>query len=469
MPSPRRFASVFVVVIATLFVAATALHAAPPTDSELQAKVDAVAAAALQKPGAAGLSIAIARNGKMIVAKGYGLADVEFDVPADAQTIFRIGSITKQFTSAAIMRLIEQGKLSLDDPMTKFLPDYPMQGNVVTIRNLLNHTSGIKSMTDLGEEWEKTMPLDLTHEQMLALVKDKPFDFKPGDEWRYNNTGYYILGMIIEKITGKSYADYLQEEFFTPLKLDRTSYEVSSEIVRNRARGYSIEKGQQVNAAPLGMTQPYAAGSLISTAEELIEWAMALTSGKVVSPESFQMMITPTVLNNGKSQPYGFGIAIDTEAQPKRIWHNGGNNGFNSMLLWLPDEQVFIAVISNGEPVSADRVGDELVYAALGIEKPVAKDIAITPEVMKQIVGNYKFEQVPMEMKVWEEGGKAMVKANGENQKGFALKWQGPDVSEGREFRAAFDDDTKFMFAADGRSLTLDQRGMKLTAQRVGE
>lgn len=469
MSSRRRLTALVLMAFTALFFISPALRAAPPSDAELLSKVDAIVAKALGKPGAAGLSVAIARDGKIVLSKGYGLADVEFDVPADAQTIFRIGSITKQFTAAAIMRLIEQGKLALDDPMTKFLPDYPMQGNVVTIRNLLNHTSGIKSMTDIGEEWEKTQPLDLTHEQMLALVKDKPFDFKPGDEWRYNNTGYYILGMIIEKITGKTYAEYLQEEFFTPLKLDRTSYEVSSEIIRNRAQGYSIDKGKLVNAAPLGMTQPFAAGSLISTAEELIEWEMALTSGKVVSAESFEMMITPTVLNDGKPQPYGFGIAIDSEAQPKRVWHNGGINGFNSMLLWLPDEKVFIAVLSNGEPVSSDRVGDEIVYAALGVEKPVAKDLAITPELLRQIVGKYKFEQMPMDVSIWEENGKAMVKASGENQKGFSLKWQGADVSDGREFRASVDDDTKFVFAADGQSFTLDQRGMKLTAQRVGE
>jgi D-alanyl-D-alanine carboxypeptidase len=456
-------------VILCLAIAAP-LHAAPPSDTDLQAKVDAIAADYLAKPGAAGLSIGIARQGKVLLAKGYGLADVEFDVPANADTMFRIGSVTKQFTAAAIMRLVEQGKISLDDSLNKFLPDYPTQGHTVTIRHLLNHTSGIKSYTDVGEEWVKIHPLELTHEQLLALVKDRPFDFKPGEKWAYNNTAYYMLGMIIETISGKSYAQHMQDEFFTPLNLERTRYDISSDVIKNRAQGYTIRDGVLGNDDPLGMSQPFAAGSLLSTGEELVEWSMALTAGKVVKPESFALMTTPTTLADGSREDYGFGLAIDEFENQKRIQHGGGIHGFNSMLLWLPEPDLHVAVISNGEPIRSGKIADAIAYAVLGIEKAAVKDEPISPELLKSIVGMYTMEEPLMDVKVWEDGGTLMVKAQTEEQSAFRLKYQGAGASpDGELFRAAFDGDVTFTFAKDGRSFTVVQGGMRMAAKRVGE
>jgi D-alanyl-D-alanine carboxypeptidase len=465
----RPYVLHMLVAMLVIFASASVSLAAPPSDSEILSKVDAIAADYMQRPGAVGLSIGVARKGEIIVAKAYGLADAEFDVPADKDTMFRIGSVTKQFTAAAIMRFVEQGKLSLDDELSKFLPDFPLQDNTVTIRQLLNHTSGIPSYTSLGEEWAKLQPLELTHDEMLALVKDKPFDFKPGEQWSYNNTAYYMLGIIIEKVSGVTYAQHMQDAFFTPMGLERTRYDVSRTLIKNRAQGYTLHDGELVNDAPLGMSQPYAAGSLLSTGEELVEWSMALTTGKVVTPESFTLMTTVTILPppNGESTHYGFGLQLDEWESRTCIRHGGGIHGFNSMLMWLPDEDVHIAVISNGEPVKSGRIANAIAQEVLGIEKVAAKDEPITPEVMQRIVGNYKLEE--MDVRIWEEEGKAMLQASAEGQLAFAIQWQGEDVSDGNEFRASFDQEVKMIFADDGKSFTLYQGGGQIMVKRVAE
>lgn len=470
MRSCFRLAAIVSIVLTAIGTAPPALLAAPPSDAELQSKVDAIAADYLKRPGAAGLSIGVARGGQVIIAKGYGLADVEFDVPADTQTMFRIGSITKQFTAAAIMKMVEQDRIELEDDISKFLPDFPLQGRKVTVTQLLNHTSGIKSYTDLGEEWEKVTPLELTHEQMLALVKDKPFDFEPGSKWAYNNTGYYLLGMIIEKVSGKTYAQYMQEEFFTPLKLERTRYDSSSDIIKNRAQGYTLHDDQLVNDAPLGMSQPYAAGSLLSTGGDLVKWSMLLSSGQVVSPESFALMTSSTVLPDGKDTRYGFGLVMDDFENHSRIQHGGGIFGFNSMLMWFPDDDLSIAVISNGEPINAGKIAREIALAALGVQKTATGDVAITADLMRRIAGQYRFDDAPFwDVKIWEEGGNAMVQASAEGQGPFAILWQGPDVSGGNEFRASFDPEVKMIFAEDGGSFTLFQGDGRMTVKRVKE
>lgn len=458
--------------IASMVAALTlggALRAAPPADADVIAAVDAIAARSLQQPGAVGLSIGVARGGQVIVARGYGLAHAEFDVPADKDTMFRIGSVTKQFTAAAIMRLVEQGRISLGDELGTYLPDYPLHGNTVTIRHLLDHTSGIRSYTSLGEEWFRLHPLELTHEELLALVRDKPFDFSPGEKWAYNNTAYYMLGMIIETVTGRSYAQHMQEEYFTPLGLDRTRYDSNRTLMKNRAQGYTLQDGELVNDLPLGMSQPYAAGSLISTGEDLVRWSMALASGTVVTPASLALMTTATVLPDGENTRYGFGLQIDAWEGRRCIRHGGGIHGFNAMLMWLPEEDVHVAVISNGEPLKSGRVADAIGRAVLGIETAEVKDVPITPEVMKRIAGRYRLPAIGMDCTIWEDGGRAMLQASAEGQVAFPLLWQGADVRGGHEFRASFDHEVRLIFADDGRSFTLTQGGREAAATRIDE
>lgn len=350
-----------------LAATAAAAHAQDRSDRALVSYVDSVANAAIAQHRTPGVSVMIVKHGKTVLAKGYGYADLENDVPATPATVYRIGSITKQFTAAGIMRLMEQGKLSLDDTLQKFLPNFPAQGNHVTIRHLLNHTSGIKSYTSLPR-WQKVMRIDLVPDSLVALFENEPFDFKPGDRWLYDNSGYFLLGMIIEKVSGKPYAQYVQDEFFTPLGLEGTVYCDEAPLIKHRARGYVPKpNGQFENAAPLSMTQPYAAGSLCSTVADLATWTAALSSGKVVSAASYKQMTTPLTLNDGKPLNYGFGLGVGKLRGHRQISHNGGINGFVSELHHYVDDSVITVVLTNVESATAPQLEKVIAARALGI------------------------------------------------------------------------------------------------------
>jgi CubicO group peptidase (beta-lactamase class C family) len=403
--------------------------------------------------------VLVAQHDRPVYARAFGYADRDQRVAADADTSFRIGSVTKQFTAAMVMKLIEKGTLHFDDAMPKLGLDFPTGDKTVTLRQLLTHTSGIPSYTDIGPEWEKKQPLELTHEELLALVAGKPFDFEPGSKWRYNNTGYYLLGVMLEKQHGKSYAEVLQDEVCAPLGLSRTRYDSNTELIKNRARGYSGKDGKLVNADFLGMSQPGAAGALLSTGGDLVRWSMALSSGKVVKPESYKAMTTPTVLPDGHDTHYGFGLMAGEMAGQPCIWHNGGINGFNSVLIHVPSAGLHLAVISNSERLNADKIGKELLFALLGVPMPVAKDQPTTPELRQRLAGNYRIEDFKLELKVFDKDGKVMVQGQGQNP--APLLWQGGD-----EFLASFDNSVKFVFAKDAKSFELHQGGGIFVAKR---
>ena len=443
-------------------LASTAI-AAPPTDKQLVEEVDALVSKTLQEPGGVGLSIAIARGGKIILARGYGLAEVEHDVSANAETTFRIGSLTKQFTAAALMRLIEQDKISLDDELSAYLPDFPTQSHTVTIRHLLTHTSGIKSYTGVDEFWQTGATRELSPEELLAYVKDKKFDFEPGSKFLYNNTAYYMLGPIIESVSGMSYCEFLQSEFFGPLGLDRTRCDSNTELIANRAQGYRLVEEQLANDGLMGMANPGAAGMLLSSAQDLVKWSMALMNHKVVSADSLTLMTTPTVLPDGESTGYGFGLMMGDLDGHCRISHGGGIFGFNSSLAYFPDDDLYVAVISNSESASSSRLGNDIVRAALGIKDEVA-DLLVSPEIMRQFSGTYILEQFQLEAQIFEKDGQLFLQATGQPE--LRLLYQGKG-----EFRAQIDTSIKVVFEMRGDSdrsptFTLHQSGMKVKANR---
>ncbi len=341
-----------------------------PVNAALIAKIDALAAQALSDPAAAGLSIAVARGDKVILSKGYGKADLENSVPATDASIFRIASVTKQFTAAAILRLAEKDKLALDDDITKYI-DYPTQGltqgKSITIRHLLTHTSGIKNYTDIPGFFD-TVALDRSPEKVLDPVRNLPLDFEPGTQWAYSNTNYHLLGMIIEKVSGVPYARHMQDEFFTPLNLTHTRYDIAAEIIPGRARGYGVISNASANASYLSMTIPYAAGGLLSTAGDLVQWQLALIDGKVISPDSYKQMATPAKLSDGSATNYGFGLFMSEVDGHLNFMHEGGIPGFNSILIYFTNEKLSIAVLSNSPAASAGQLAAEIALEAFEIE-----------------------------------------------------------------------------------------------------
>ncbi len=429
-----------------------ATSTAPLEGAKLEEAIDNIAAERQQRPSFAALSIAVARKGEVVFEKAYGVADAEFDVPADTRTMFRIGSVTKQFSSAIAMRMIERKELALDDELSQFVPDFPLQGRTVTVRHLLNHTSGIPSYTDIGEEWRAKWPLELTHEELLALVAGKPFKFEPGASWSYNNSGYYLLGMVLEKVSGKSYAQLVLDELAVPLGLERTRYDSNVELIKNRAQGYTMRDGTKVNDQMIGMNQPGAAGGLLSTAGDLARWMVALRGGKVVSPESFAAMTEGTKSGDGTGKNYGYGLGLGEFEGRKRIEHGGGIFGFNSMLAWYPADDVVVAVISSSEPVSSARIADEIALAALGIERAKVLDLALPEELAAKLVGEYRIEHLGLDVSVTSKDSKLFLQATGQDP--FQALYQG-----GVSFRAAFDDAVKVEFAEDAKSFTLHQGG----------
>lgn len=437
----------------------------PPTDAAIAASADKLAATALSETGAAGLSIAVARNGKVILTKGYGLAEVEHDVKANGDSMFRIGSITKQFTAAAIMRLVEQGKMSLDDPITKHLPGYNTQGREITVRHLLTHTSGIKSYTELKRVMVDEPEREFTHQEMVNLVQNEPLAFEPGTKSAYSNTGYYLLGMIIENVSGKGYCAYLQEEFFGPLGLTRTRCDSNSEIIKGRAQGYTIEGEKLVNDRGLAMSTPFAAGMLLASAHDLVVWADALAAGRVVSPASYKLMSTPFKLVGGGANDYGFGLFIDSLGGHARIQHGGDIFGFNSMLARFPDDGVTVAVISNSRSISSTRVANGLSREALGsVEAAAPVAVALSETEAARCEGVYAFPDTDWEMTIIRRDGKLFSQSPGDPDS--AMTYVGKS-----EFKALlYDRDVRLIFDLAGDkpalSFVLHDNGAALTAKR---
>jgi CubicO group peptidase (beta-lactamase class C family) len=338
----------------------------PPSRAEVIARVDSLAKAFLAQPQSPGLSIAVIRAGRdTLVFKGYGKADLENDVPATPATVYRIGSITKQFTAAAVMRLVERGSVHLGDSIGKYLPELPRAWRPVKIRQLLNHTSGIPSYTDLGESWARRWGEYMSPDTLVALTASRPMDFAPGTGWRYDNTGYVVLGMLLEKVSGKPYAEYLESTLFAPLGLTHTYYCERSPLIPHRARGYQREGKSFTNAPYLDMSQPYSAGALCSTVGDLARWNRLLATGKVVSPASYAEMTTPE--GNAGLNHYGFGLVRGAVGSHIMIEHGGGIHGFITSNAYLPNDSLSITVLTNAAPSNPDALLGNIARAVYGI------------------------------------------------------------------------------------------------------
>lgn len=356
------------------------------TPSGLEQKIDSLVKPYIDSTKVAGMAIGVFKDHKPVLLKGYGFADLEFDVKLPANASFEIGSVTKQFTGAAILQLADEGKLSLEDDFTKYVK-FNTHGKKVTIRQLLSHTSGIKGYTELPV-FESLSIHKYKRDTLLRIVEKEPFDFEPGEALIYNNTAFFILGLVIEKVSGDSYEDYLKKNLFAKAGMTNTYYCSESKITKNRAHGYDGSEKGLVRASYLDHTWPYAAGSLCSTVEDLEKWNDALHHGKILSEKAYADFITPVALNDGTLTHYAKGITITDWKGKQLIEHGGGINGFLSQNSYFPKENVSIVVLINSTSQGPREISNQIADFLFG--KNLEDNAPAFSGDRKKFAGTYK-------------------------------------------------------------------------------
>jgi CubicO group peptidase (beta-lactamase class C family) len=461
----RALLGALTVTLATLPAAAQTAPApapaAPLSAAELRPKIEEYleAQARVQQFGGA---VLVARGGEVLFSKAYGPANAEWSVANTPETKFRLGSITKQFTATAILRLQEQKKLNVQDPICTYLSPCPDTWKPVTIHHLLTHTSGIPSYTG-SPEYGKTMMVPKTVEDMVAGFRDKPLEFQPGDQFKYNNSGYFLLGVVIEKVSGKKYEDVLRDEIFTPLGMADSGYDWSEPLLTKRASGYSRRDTGLVNAKFLDMQQPYSAGSLYSTVGDLLKWDQALYTERVLPKAALDAMFTPFK----GDYAYGWGITPAGKAGSGKlqIGHGGGINGFSTMFTRVPEDRLAVIVLSNVENVNAGGIARDIVSLVYGkpYQVPVERTaVTVKPEALAAYVGKYQLSPTFI-LTVTLEDGNLMTQATGQG------KLQVYAESETKFFLKVVDAQLTFARDESGKvtHVTLHQNGRDQKATKI--
>lgn len=388
--------------------------AVTPTElnhANLARDIDTILDASFEEnqPGATAIVVV---GGQVVYESARGMANLELQVPMQPEMVFRIGSITKQFTAAAIMLLVEDGKVSLSDELTKFLPDYPMQGTKVTVEHLLTHTSGIRSYTGIPGWMDTKVINELSVQELIDGFKNEPMDFDPGTKFRYNNSGYVLLGAIIEKASGQSYAQFIQERVFDPLNMGDSYYGDHAKIIMNRVAGYDGPLERPKNAKYLSMSQPYAAGSLLSNVADLAKWNSALFGEKVVNADSLKRMITNYKLSDGSLAGYGYGLVPGQIRGHQAISHGGGIFGFVTHGIYLPEEEVYVAVLCNSTSLNPAPIARKIAALAVSDPYPDFTEIKVSEEILQRYVGVYRIDERSVRV-VSLKNGKLFTKRTG--------------------------------------------------------
>lgn len=451
-------------VVALAPANASAQNTTPP-DAHVRAIVDSLARAFVADTQAPGVSIEVVRGADTVVSGGWGFANLEERVPATAATLYRIGSITKQFTSASVMRLVEAGNVSLDDSIATYVPNLPVAWRGVTVRELLNHTSGVPSYTDIGKRWRTRWREDMPPDTLVALTASDTMWFAPGTKWRYDNSGYVVLGMLLDHVTGTPYPEYIEKDLLRPLGLNHTYYCDTHRVLPDRAPGYERAGDHWTQSAFISMTQPYSAGALCSTIGDLTRWNDLLATGRVVDATSYSAMTTPT--GAAASHHYGFGLAVDTLSGHAIILHGGGIMGFITANAYLPDDHLSVTVLANSGTAPSDQLQQQIIRAALGmplVQPP--KHVALTDVERQRYIGDYEMT-LPngrtMRLKISDDG--KTLHAQAEGQDAFELIPYGNDV-----FGAPFDQSLRMTFTVEKGQATgflLLQGGATIPARRV--
>lgn len=343
-------------------------------------------------PGAA---VLIARGDTVLLRTARGEADIDNHVPLQPETVFRIGSITKQFTAAGLLTLVEAGRVSLDDPLSQYLPDYP-GGDTITLLQLLNHTSGVRNYTEMPGYMDGPIRQDMSTAQIVALFRDEPPDFAPGERWGYSNSGYVLIGAVIEAVTGMPWHAYLQQVLFEPLGMRHTGYGADPRFAGQQAHGYSYEGDTVVPMRTLSMTQAHAAGGLVSNVDDLLIWNRALHEGRVLRSEVYTQMITPIGEAAAPGVQYSFGLFNGVMRDRQEFWHGGRIFGFISSLSYLPGPDITVVVLENDD--AHEGVNDgypltrRLAAIALGDPYPDMTPVAFDVATLQALEGVYRFD-----------------------------------------------------------------------------
>lgn len=402
-------------------------------------------------------SVLVAKGGNTILNQGYGSADLEWNIPNSPDSKFRLGSITKQFTAACVLLLQERGKWNVHDPVKKYLSDSPPAWDKITIFNLLTHTSGIPNFTSFPD-YRNTEAQSTTPEQLVARFRNKPLDFEPGAKWSYSNSGYVLLGYLIERVSGETYQKFLQDNIFTPLDMKDSGYDSNSAIIMHRASGYTPSPHGIENAGFINMTIPFSAGGIYSTTGDLLKWERGLFGGKLLKPESLKEMTTPF------KNDYAFGLVVTTSFGRKKIAHDGGIEGFNTQLQYWPDEQLAIAVLGNLNGSAPGAIGAEIAAALHGenvILPSERKEIKLSPEQLSAYVGTYQLAP-GVELKVTLEGDQLQTQLTGQPK--VAIYPETPTLF----FLKVVDAQLEFKKDASGKvtQVTLHQNGRDMVAPK---
>jgi D-alanyl-D-alanine carboxypeptidase len=332
--------------------------------------IDAVAMSAMKDFDLAGLSIAVSRGGRLIHATGYGQANIELSAPASPETVYRVGSVTKQFTAVLALRMAEQGRLDLDSPIRRYIPELSNTGDV-TVRQLLNHTAGVASF-DPGVMPDAFLnrSLPLPQARMIEFIDKAPPDFPAGAKFLYGNSGYLLVGIALERIAGLDYARLVARDLLEPAGLGRTRYDSAAEIFEDRASGYTARAGQFRNAEWNSPTRPFSAGALVSTVLDLVQWNDRLYNGDLLSPGALRIMTTPGALSTGQPIPYGVGIRVTGTGDNLRFAHGGLIVGFSGFLSHYPSDDLDIALLTNTQERGKELVDLESRIAAIFRKSP---------------------------------------------------------------------------------------------------
>ncbi|NBX79761.1 MAG: serine hydrolase [Flavobacteriales bacterium] len=354
-----------------------------------------------------GCAVLIAKKGKVLLEKGYGTANLELNVPIKAEMVFRIGSITKQFTAMAILQLVDKGQITLTDSIQKFIKDFHFKGKTITIENLLTHTSGIKGYEQIDPKVPNAMRVDFSPKAVIDSLDKLSLEFDPNTRYNYSNSNYFLLGYIIEQVSGKSYQQYVKENIIGPAGLSSTFYESQTQLIPNRANGYSLSEGKYWNTDFISMSLVYSAGALRSTVSDLYKWHKALYEGKIVKKETFLKAIQPYKLADGKQIDYGYGFFNKTENGINSIGHGGAIDGFRAIEMYYPEQEIYITLLCNSESDNFERFFQSISNIILGIKtENEQKEIKLSGEILDSYIGTYQNEKYKVSIKIYMANGR---------------------------------------------------------------